>query len=237
MVAAGRLCGVTIRAKICGIRSEKDLRVAVDAGADAIGLISGVTHFSEDALDADRAAELSRMAPPFVTRVLVTHLEDAAEIVDLADRVGVDTIQVHGLVTAETTRRVRESAKGRKVLRAVHVSGPEAIEVAVRTAADCDAVLLDSRTTDRLGGTGRTHDWTISAQIVRALNDLNCPVVLAGGLGPANAAAAIAAVRPHGIDVNSGVETATGDKDPQACAAFVAAAHGVHPNAPEPPRP
>ncbi|MBF6357033.1 phosphoribosylanthranilate isomerase [Nocardia higoensis] len=216
---------MTIRAKICGIRSERDLRIAVDAGADAIGLISGVTHVSEDALDADRAAELSRRTPPFVTRVLVTHLEEASEIVRLADRIGVDAIQVHGLVTDETTRRVRELANGRKVLRAVHVTGPEAVEVAVRAAADCDAVLLDSRTADRLGGTGRTHDWTISAEIVRALTEVNCPVVLAGGLGPANIDEAIAAVRPHGIDVNSGVETPAGDKDPRACAAFVTAAH------------
>ncbi|WP_239476692.1 phosphoribosylanthranilate isomerase [Nocardia arizonensis] len=216
---------MTIRAKICGIRSESDLRIAVDSGADAIGLISGVTHFSEDALGPDRAAELSMRTPPFVTRVLVTHLEDASEIIDLADHIGVDAIQVHGLVTAETTREVRTRARGRKVLRAVHVTGPDAVDVAVRAASDCDAVLLDSRTIDRLGGTGKTHDWSISAQIVGALKESDCRVILAGGLNSANAAEAIAAVAPHGIDVNSGVETPNGDKDALACAAFVAAAH------------
>lgn len=214
-----------IRAKICGIRSDADLRIAVNAGADAIGFISGVTHFSEDALDPGRAAELSKRTPPFVTRVLVTHLEDASSIVKLADHIGVDAIQVHGLVTEETARRVRAMANGRKVLRAVHVTGPAAIDVALRASSNCDGIILDSRTGDRLGGTGRTHDWSISAQIVRALDGSGCSIVLAGGLGPGNVADAIVTVAPHGVDVNSGVESATGEKDARACAAFVAAAH------------
>ncbi|MEV2222092.1 phosphoribosylanthranilate isomerase [Nocardia vinacea] len=229
---------MTVRAKICGIRSEDDLRIALAGGADAIGFISGITHFSEDALDAERAAALSRLAPPFVSRVLVTHLEDAAAIVNLADRVGVDAIQVHGLVTIDTVRAVRKSAGGRKIIKAVHVTGPEAVDDAREAAADCDAVLLDSRTTDRLGGTGRTHDWSVSAAVVTALHELGCPVILAGGLGPDNVADAIARVRPFAVDVNSGVETATGDKQPEACAAFVAAAHRTPASfAPRVPRP
>jgi phosphoribosylanthranilate isomerase len=215
---------VTVRAKICGIRSEDDLQIALAAGADAIGFISGITHFSEDALDAEHATALSRLAPPFITRVLVTHLEDAAAIVDLADRVGVDAIQVHGLVTIDTVREVRKTAGGRKIIKAVHVTGPEAIAAARQAAADCDAVLLDSRTADRLGGTGRTHDWSISAAIAHELRGLGRPVVLAGGLDPDNVAAAIHAVRPYAVDVNSGVENTVGDKQIDACAAFVSAA-------------
>lgn len=225
-----------VRAKICGIRSEHDLRIALNAGADAIGFISGITHFSEDALDAERAAELSRLAPPFVTRVLVTHLEDAAAIVDLADRVGVDAIQVHGLVSIDTVREVRKTSGGRKIIKAVHVTGPEAVDVARSVAPDCDAVLLDSRTADRLGGTGLTHDWSVSAAVVTALHELGCPVVLAGGLGPDNVADAIARVHPFAVDVNSGVETATGDKQPDACAAFVTAVHRT-PGSSAPPAP
>src|SRR5690606_37760125 len=94
--SVGTVDPVTIRAKICGIRTEADLRIAVAAGADAVGFISGVTHFSEDALLPDRAAELSARTPPFVTRVLVTHLEDASSIIELAEHIGVDAIQVHG---------------------------------------------------------------------------------------------------------------------------------------------
>ncbi|MBF6471581.1 MULTISPECIES: phosphoribosylanthranilate isomerase [Nocardia] len=101
-----------MRTKICGIRSEADLHAAVAAGADAIGFISGVTHVSEDALDRRRAAALSAATPPFVTRVLVTHLEDPALIIDLAGQIGADAIQVHGLVSVAVVAQVHERAGG-----------------------------------------------------------------------------------------------------------------------------
>ncbi|MCC3333396.1 phosphoribosylanthranilate isomerase [Nocardia abscessus] len=213
-----------MRTKICGIRSEADLHAAVAAGADAIGFISGVTHISEDALDRRRAAALSAATPPFVTRVLVTHLEDPALIIDLADQIGADAIQVHRLVSVAVVARVHERAGGRPILAAVPVTGPEAVHSARAVAPYCDAVLLDSPTADRLGGTGHAHDWSISATIVRAMAECGRPVVLAGGLTPGTVAAAIRRVRPYAVDVNSGVETFDGDKDPAACAAFVAAA-------------
>ncbi|TQM25938.1 phosphoribosylanthranilate isomerase [Nocardia bhagyanarayanae] len=212
-----------VRAKLCGIRSESDLRIAIDAGADAVGFIAGVTHVSEDALDTDRAAWLAGQTPPFVTRVLVTHLGSAEAILELAEHVDVDAVQIHGLVTGETVRQVR-SASTHRIIRAVHVTGPEAVGIARAAAADCDAVLLDSRTTDRLGGTGRTHDWSVSAAIVDELRVLGRPVILAGGLNTANVGDAIRKVRPFAVDVNSGVEHPSGDKSADACADFVTSA-------------
>jgi len=82
-----------------------------------------------------------------------------------------------------------------------------------------DAILLDSRTEDRLGGTGQTHDWSISQRLVAASQ---IPVILAGGLTPENVAEAVRTVRPYAVDVNSGVETATGDKSFNLCSQFVA---------------
>lgn len=199
--------------------------MVVSAGADAVGFISGTTHYSEDALSADAAAELCAATPSFVNRVLVTHLEDAHAILDLADRVGVDTIQVHGLVDRDTLRAVHSAAHGRTIVRAVHVTGADAAARAREIAADCDAILLDSRTADRLGGTGRTHDWSVSARIVHELALIGRPVILAGGLNADNVDHAIGAVHPFGVDVNSGVETDTGDKDFTACAGFVKTAH------------
>jgi phosphoribosylanthranilate isomerase len=216
---------MTVRAKICGIRSRSDLETVVTAGADAVGFICGTTHYSEDALTAEVAAELSAATPSFVNRVLVTHLEEAGAILDLADRVGVDTIQVHGLVDRATLRAVHTAAHGRTIVRAVHVTGADAVARAREIAADSDAVLLDSRTADRLGGTGRTHDWSVSARIVHELARMGRPVILAGGLSAENVEQAIAAVHPFGVDVNSGVETETGDKDFTACQAFVKTAH------------
>jgi len=221
------IAAMPVRSKLCGIRSRRDLEVAVAAGADAIGLISGVTHVSEDALDRDAARELARMVPPYVSTVLVTHLEEAGEILDLASFVGADTIQLHGLVEAETARAVFEGAAGRRITKAVHVTGPEAVDEAIRCLDLCHALHLDSRTSDRLGGTGRTHDWSISREIVDLARRREKPVVLSGGLHPDNVAAAIEAVHPYAVDVNSGIEDSAGDKDPEQAARFVAGARSL----------
>ncbi|MEU6562263.1 phosphoribosylanthranilate isomerase [Nocardia nova] len=218
---------VSVRAKICGIRSEADLRAVVAAEADAAGFISGTTHFSEDEVDAERARRLSKMVPASIERVLVTHLTEAGAVLRLADRIEVECIQLHGLVSHETAREVVRGAAGRRVIRAVHVTGPEAVGHAEWAASNCDGIVLDSRSADRLGGTGRTHDWSISARIVDQFAGSQFPVMLAGGLNPRNLTAAIDAVRPAWVDVNSGVDDARGDKDPSHCADFVRAAHAA----------
>ena len=186
-----------------------------------MGLICGVTHVTEDELAPDEARRLARRTPPMVSTVLVTHLEDAGEILQLADYVGVDTIQVHGLVSYETVAAVFELAAGRRIIKAVHVLGSTAVDEALTLADVCHAVLLDSRTSDRLGGTGRTHDWSISRHVADALRTRGRPVILAGGLHPDNVAEAVRAVRPFAVDVNSGVEDANGDKVLKYCSAFV----------------
>ena len=213
-----------MRAKLCGIRSSRDLEIAVASGTDAVGLICGITHVSEDALSPDDARRLARLAPPFVSTVLVTHLLDATEIIALADHVATDTIQVHGSVTPETLATVSARASGRRIIKAVHVLGPEAKDQALELAELCDAILVDSRTRDRLGGTGRTHDWTISRQISDALRERSHPLILAGGLRPDNVADAVRAVRPYAVDVNSGVDDEDGDKAADLCNAFVSGA-------------
>lgn len=208
--------------KICGIRSVRDAHIAVEAGATAIGVICGVTHTSEDAVPPETALELVRAVPAPVSTVLVTHLVEPADVVALAAELGVDVIQLHGEMTLDAAGEVRRIVRQR-VLKAVHVLGPDAVSDARAAATVCDALLLDTRTLDRLGGTGLTHDWTISRRIVDEIGG-RVPVVLAGGLRPANVAEAIATVGPAGVDVNSGVENSFGDKSPELCRAFVAAA-------------
>lgn len=216
---------VPVRSKLCGIRSSRDLEIAIDAGADAIGLISGVTHISEDALERDEARELACRVPPYVSTVLVTHLEDADEILELASFIGADTIQLHGLVAFETVEQVFTNSNGKRITKAIHVSGPEAISDAEQFIDLCHALHLDSRTADRLGGTGETHDWSISAEIVKiASRRGGKPVVLSGGLRPGNLAAAIDAIGPYAVDVNSGIEDEEGNKDPVLAEEFVATA-------------
>ena len=101
----------------------------------------------------------------------------------------------------------------------MHVTGDDALGHALSYTAHADALVLDTRTANRLGGTGRTHDWSISARVVAAVAPL--PVYLAGGLRPENVAEAVARVRPAGVDVNSGVEDANGRKDAAKMRAFV----------------
>lgn len=216
------------RVKICGIRSTADLHIAVDAGADAIGFISGVTHHSEDALTPHRARELVAITPPYVSTVLVTHLVQPDEIVGLANFLGVDTIQLHGLITADSAESVFAQCNGRRrITRVVHVTDEDAIDRAVAAIATCHAIHLDSRTADRLGGTGLTHDWSISRTIVETMTKSSLPVILSGGLTPLNVAMAIATVRPFAVDANSGLEDAAGDKDPDLCRRFVSIGCGL----------
>ena len=214
-----------VRAKLCGIRSPADLEVALRSGADAIGFICGVTHHSEDALEEDAARALVRRVPPYVSTVLVTHLAEGEEILRLAASLGVDTIQLHGLLVRETVAQVFAEAGGRRIVKVVHVEGPEAVAEAESHLDVCDALLLDSRTAERLGGTGQVHDWSVSHRIVElAWERAQRPVILAGGLRPENLAAAIEAVGPYAVDVNSGIEDERGDKDQARADAFVSIA-------------
>lgn len=220
-----------VRSKLCGIRSERDLQIAVEAGADAVGFICGVTHMSEDALREDQARELARKVPPYISTVLVTHLESARELLAVASFIGVDTIQVHGLVNFDTVAAVFGDASGRRITKAIHVTGPEALDEARYYLDVCHALHLDSRTTDRLGGTGELHDWSISRQVVELAEAHGSTAILSGGLRPENVADAVAAVGPYAVDVNSGIEDQSGDKDPERAAAFVSTARAALSNA------
>jgi phosphoribosylanthranilate isomerase len=215
---------VRVRTKICGIGCAADLSAAVSAGADGVGFIVATTHDSEDELTVPQARELSGATPDFVDRVLVTHATDPRVILHLADEVGVDVMQVHGEVSPETVRSVWRRRLARRVVAVVHVTGAEVVELAIEVAGLADVVLLDSRTATRLGGTGLTHDWEVSRQIARTLDELGRPVILAGGLDGANVAEAIRVVRPFGVDANSRLKDAHGRKDAAACAAFVSTA-------------
>jgi phosphoribosylanthranilate isomerase len=214
--------GYWVRTKICGIRSETDLATAIDAGANAVGFLVGLTHWSEDKLDPVDARRLIRIVPPLVQAVMVTHLASPQDIVDLAAFLYVSTIQLHGEMDIDAICGVRSLAPGANLIRVVHVSGDAAADDVIKQAKMVshlvDAVLLDSRTPDRLGGTGQTHDWSVSQLVVAASR---VPVILAGGLTADNVADAVRTVRPYGVDVNSGVETATGDKSPGLCGQFV----------------
>jgi phosphoribosylanthranilate isomerase len=202
------------RVKICGVTSPADLELVVDAGADAVGVITDVPVDTPREVDSGTAAELVAAAPPFVTTTLVLMPESPRHAVDLARTVRPDVLQLHAGFDPEELQFVRAES-GAKLVVAVDASEHE-------RARDLDpvvdALLVDSTTEEGAGGTGETHDWAATGDLGA---DLGAPVVLAGGLTPANVAEAVSTAEPYGVDVASGVESTRGTKQPEAVRAFV----------------
>ena len=209
--------GRTARVKVCGLTRERDLHAAVDAGADALGVITDVPVDTPREVAIDRAATLVSEAPPFVSTVLVTMPDGVEAAVDLVDRVAPDAIQIHGGLDAEQVAELREHVPV-AVIRAVDATDPTD---ARRFDGVADGLLVDSVREDGGGGTGRTHDWNRTREVVR---EASTPVVHAGGLTPENVGTAIITAKPYAVDVASGVEHSGGEKDHDAVRAFVAAA-------------
>lgn len=200
-----------IHVKICGIRRIEDALAAAEYGADAVGFLVGQKHASPDFVDPADAAAMVAALPPHIDSVLVTHLAEPDEIVPLANTTGVSAIQLHGDTSPDQAAEIKQRVAHLKTYKAIHVVDAQSIDTA-RQYTTVDALVLDTldASTDQVGGTGRTHDWAISRQIVE---QLPIPVILAGGLTPDNVATAIRQVRPYGVDVNSGTKGPDGYKD------------------------
>lgn len=210
--------GHRTRVKICGVTREADRDAAVTAGADALGFIVDVPVETPREVSADRARELAAGVPPFVSPVLVTMPTDVHRAVELAGRVNPEAVQVHAGLSPGEIRRLGERV-GPAVVAAVDVDEPD-VEA---YAAAADALLVDSTDDWGAGGTGETHDWERTKQLVERLET---PVVLAGGLTPGNVREAVETVGPFAVDTATGVEREGGVKDHGAVAAFVRRAGG-----------
>ena len=202
------------RAKICGLARDADVRAAIEAGADAVGVVSEVPVETPREVDPATAADLLADVPPFVTGTLVTMPDSPERAVELAGLVGPDALQLHGEWTPEEVAYVRAET-GTKVLLTVDADEHERAE---RLAEAADALVVDSTTEEGAGGTGRTHDWEATGDLAARLTT---PVVLAGGLTPDNVAEAVEVADPFAVDVASGVELEGGRKDHNALARFV----------------
>jgi phosphoribosylanthranilate isomerase len=210
-----------VRVKICGIKSIDEAWMAVDAGADAFGLIVGATHKTEDVLKPETAHYILKEAPPYISSVLVTHLTTAKEILAIYTKVPACHIQLQDNISIDEIDKLRKNLKHVKLIKAIHVVRKDAVDAAKYFAPNVDALLLDSKTRFRIGGTGKVHDWNISRDIVESIE---IPIILAGGLTPENVVEAIKKVRPFGVDVNTGVKFPDGTKNPQLIKDFVSRA-------------
>ena len=195
--------------KICGITRHEDLKVAIDAGADLIGFVIGVTT-SQRNLELDKAKELIAKIPNDASSVAVTVFKTKEELIKIYDQAKADYLQIHGNFQNILKSLPETLSKGR-VIGAVNGRNPDAAESAVKVSNIFHTILLDSATSDGLGGTGITHDWNLSRRIRDAIYPNH--LILAGGLTPDNVEDAIEKVRPYGVDVSTGVEMKPGIKD------------------------
>ena len=207
--------------KICGIRRSEDALLASQCGADAVGLLVGQRHMSPDFISAAVAREISRTLPPSVEAVLVTHIPEVDEIERLLLQSGITTIQLHSEITAESVANLRARFPDLKVLKAVHVISTDSVADPEAFRKVVDGFVLDTINvaTDQVGGTGKTHDWSISQKIITRYPEI--PIILAGGLTSENVRSAIEYVHPFGVDVNSGTKGSDGFKDARKMREFI----------------
>ncbi len=215
-----------IHVKVCCISSEEEVRIALEAGAAALGFVSSMPS-GPGVLGEDVIARLTALVPPPVATFLLTSLTDPDAVVEQRRRCGANTVQLCDRMDPAAVGELRRAMPGVRVVPVVHVTGPESVEEAVRLADEAHAVLLDSGNltarVKELGGTGRTHDWALSRRIVE---ECGKPVFLAGGLNASNVADAIRQVRPWGVDLCSGVRR--DDRlAPDLLRAFLAAARSA----------
>ena len=199
--------------------------MAIEHGASAVGLVSAMPS-GPGPIPEDLIAEIAATIPPGVSSFLLTCQQNVDAIIDQQRRLRVNTLQICDRLPPRSYERLREALPGVSLVQVIHMTGPESADEAIAIAPEVDAVLLDSGNQSlpikELGGTGRTHDWSLSRAIREAIE---VPLFLAGGLKPENVAAAIREVQPFGIDVCSGLRT-EGKLDPQKLAAFFKAALG-----------
>ena len=203
-----------VRSKICGITCIEDALAAVDAGADAIGLVFYPK--SPRFVTVEQAQAIVAALPPFVSTVGLFVNAERAELKALLDIVSLDLIQFHGDETPEQC-----DGYSRPFIKALRVQAGDDIAAICDTYVNACGILLDTYVAGIPGGTGETFDWALIPK------HLSKPVILAGGLTSANVSQAIAQVHPYAVDVSGGVEKSKGLKDHDKIRAFMSAVHGA----------
>lgn len=207
-----------IRVKICGVTTPEDAWLAAEAGADAVGL--NFYPRSPRYLPPRQAVDVVRALPAFTAAVGVFVGLPPRQVCALAYQLGLRAVQTYDPEPPDEDLFPFAHIAAFRVRDTVDVDGiRQYVERATARGRRPAAVLVDAHVPGQMGGTGRLVPWELLAGF-----DPGVPLILAGGLTPENVAAAVAAVRPWGVDVASGVESAPGRKDPARVRAFVQAA-------------
>ena len=208
-----------MRIKICCISSESEAAMAVNAGADAVGLVGKMPSGPGPIADDD-IRRIAASVPPPIATFLLTSEQTASGIIDHHHRTKTNTIQIVDELHGREYDSIRRALPHVKLVQVIHVVGERSVDEAAEIAGYVDAILLDSGNPNlavkELGGTGRRHDWSLSRRIVETCGK---PVFLAGGLNAENVREAIEKVGPFGLDICSGVRTG-GNLDERKLAQF-----------------
>lgn len=200
-----------VQVKICGITRPCDARAAAEAGVDAVGLV--FYPGSRRCVSVERAREICGGLPPFTTVVGLFVDPEPEAVTEVLEVVPVNLLQFHGNETPVFCQQF-----ARPYLKALGVHAAMDPMALMATHAEARGFLVDTYDPVAHGGTGRSFDWSLLEGVPREA------LVLAGGLTPDNVGAAIARVRPAGVDVSSGVESAPGIKETDKLRAFISAA-------------
>ena len=212
------------RIKICCISSIEEARIAIRHGADALGLVGKMPSGPGPIAD-ELIASIAKIIHPPIASFLLTSEQSSSAIIEHIRRTGVNTVQIVDELSTGNYDHIREALPHVRIVQVIHVIGEGSIKQALAVHRQVDAILLDSgnpkAAVKTLGGTGNTHNWNISRELIKAVE---VPVFLAGGLNPGNVRAAIATAQPFGVDICSGVRT-NGKLDIQKLEAFISAVH------------
>ncbi len=206
--------------KVCGITNVDDALCAAACGADAVGFIFHSP--SPRFIAPERVKEIVAALPAELVKVGVFVNREPGEVARTAAECGLDLIQLHGDESPEYCRRFPPE----RIIKAVFLRTPA--DLTALEAYDVRAFIADFREPGRFGGTGKRADWGLAAKLAR-----DRPLILAGGLGPANIGEALAAVSPAAVDINSGCETAPGVKDHERMRQIVAILNRAAPRGPK----
>lgn len=208
-----------MKVKICGIKTETELAMALNAGADAVGFITDVPVDSPRKISTAQAVRLISKVPVFVNSVLVIMPENAEHAMHMIRDARPTVVQVHNDLALSELKKIKDT--GVKLIKTLHVPEDADSKHIVKQISElegtADAVLLDTVLDGKTGGTGVPHNWEVSSEVVL---HAGLPVILAGGLNPVNVKDAVRIVRPYAVDTASGVET-DGKKDEKKIIAFI----------------
>ena len=206
--------------QMAGIRNVADAIMCVQCGVNIIGLLVGQKHVSDDFITKELAREIKMSLPSNIKTTLITHLEKAEEIINIAEFIDVDYIQLHSNLPETEVEIIRKRLPNKKLLRLVHIDEDGKLLTKIEDIKIVDFYFTDSinKKTNQVGGTGLLHNFDTDKKLIETLDK---PVFIAGGLTPENVGKIVNNCKPYGVDVNSGCRAVDGSRCKEKVIKFV----------------